>query len=437
MADLDQQKIRVVRIIARLNVGGPAKQALFLTQSLNNQVFQSYLIAGAVGANEENLAFPPSFPENRVYSIPMLGREISWWQDIRAFFEISKVLKTIRPHIVHTHTAKAGTLGRLAAMWTSVPIKIHTFHGHVFKGYFSRWKTSFFIFIEKILAYFTDRIVVLSESQRRDLAQTFKIAPSWKFQVIPLGFNLSPFISHGARSSSRIRFGIELKSFVIGFIGRLVPIKNPFLLLEAYDQAKAWRQRKRAASVENLQPWSVIVVGGGELHDAMQSEVLARGLSQQVVFYGWQHEVQHVHAAVNVVVLTSLNEGTPVALIEAMAASKPFIATNVGGVADLMIGEGKRKVDDTGGSYVIFRNGILVDSQDSHGLASALLYVFSHPDEAQEMGRVGRDYAVKHFDESRLLGDVRALYQDLLAQKKRQGGSAEYGNLNRPGRLSQ
>ncbi|MGB0910939.1 MAG: glycosyltransferase family 4 protein [Nitrospirales bacterium] len=416
----DQQKsvITVVRIIARLNVGGPAKQAFFLTHGLNGENFQSYLITGVVGMGEESLDVPYALQGDQMYVVPMLGREISWWQDIQAFFKLCKILKILQPDIVHTHTAKAGTLGRLAAILTAVPIKIHTFHGHIFKGYFGKAKTTFFVIIERILAYFTDRIIVLSESQCRDLTHEFKIATRPKFQVIPLGFNLSPFISAGRNTAgARQMFGIASKAFALGFVGRLVSIKNPLLLLEAYCQIQDYYQATQNSLREKSESWYVIVAGGGELLESMRAEARTRGCSEHILFCGWQQKVQDIYAAVNVVVLTSLNEGTPVALIEAMASGKPFIATNVGGVIDLVVGEGVQTRGHNGGVFTLFENGLLVQSQDATGLAAAMLYISTHPVEAMKMGRAGREFAAKFFNENRLLGDIRALYQDLFVEK--------------------
>ncbi|GJL54521.1 MAG: glycosyl transferase family 1 [Nitrospirales bacterium] len=404
-------------MIARLNVGGPAKQALFLTQRLNDTFFQSTLITGVVSDDEAEMTFPYPDLERHVHVLPTLGREISWLQDIRTFVELCKMLKAIQPDIVHTHTAKAGTLGRLAAMWVRVPITVHTFHGHVFREYFAPFKTWLFVCIEKLLSHATDRIVVLSESQRRELSDEFQVASPQKLHVIPLGFNLSPFLSESGPAEVRTELGIGPSAFVLGFVGRLVPIKNPFLLLEAYCLATQSQQTTRATSEASSEAWHVIIAGGGELRDSLASTVQAKQLSHRIHFCGWQQRVAHIYAAMNVVVLTSCNEGTPVALIEAMASGKPFIATTVGGVIDLMVGAGQTMYSDNGGVFTLYQNGILVKSQDAVGLAGALRYVRNHPKESTVMGRVGREFAVKSFDEQRLLGDMRQLYQDLLAEK--------------------
>ena len=413
-----RRKIKVVRIIARLNVGGPAKQALFLTHNLNPKLFQCYLVTGVVGDEEENLVSPYASQDECLYVLPMLGREISWWQDICAFFELCRILKVIKPDIVHTHTAKAGAIGRLAAMWAHVPIKIHTFHGHVFREYFGKFKTTLFILIEQTLAYFTDRIVVLSESQYHALKNEFNIAPQQKFQIIRLGFNLRPFLSSKSGSVSRQAYGIASDAFVLGYVGRLVPIKNPSLLLKAFSMAKKqYHHSIQDSSSSRFRSWHLIIVGGGQLYEAMEAEVQAEKLTDQVNFMGWQQQVEQVYSALDVVVLTSLNEGTPVALIEAMASGKPFIGTNVGGVIDLMIGEGKLIHALNGGRFTKYENGILVQSQDLQGLTGAMLYLVANPEEGLAMGQVGRESALKFFGEDRLREDITSLYENLLYEK--------------------
>ena len=412
------RKIKVVRIIARLNVGGPAKQALFLTHNLNPELFQCYLITGVVGDGEENLLSPNSSPGERVFVLPMLGRDISWWQDVCSFLEICRILKVIRPDIVHTHTAKAGAIGRLAAMWARVPIKIHTYHGHVFREYFGRLKTSLFILIEQALASITDRIVVLSESQLRDLACEFKIAPRQKFQIIRLGFNLLRFVSVRSESAARAAYGIVSDAFVLGFIGRLVPIKNPLLLLESFSRANEHFHRSIPDSLGvHRYPWHLLIVGGGPLQKSMQTDVQAKQLTKQVMFLGWQHQVEQIYSALDVVVLTSLNEGTPVTLIEAMASGKPFIGTDVGGVRDLMVGDGKLMQAFNGGRFTKYKNGIVVQAQDLQGLVGALLYLSANPEEGRAMGQVGRETALELFEENRLLGEISALYENLFHEK--------------------
>ena len=412
------KKIKVVRVIARLNIGGPAKQALFLTSGLSDSNFESYLISGTVDTAEMSMNPRLFCPSELLFFIPALGRNISLKQDIQAFIEIFKVLRRIKPDIVHTHTAKAGTLGRLAALLAGVPSIVHTFHGHVFEGYYGKVKTAFFIVIEKILAMFTDRIIVLSPGQAHDLIHKFKIAGKEKFFIIPLGFDLNNFAQKTDDLASRKEADWDLKVFALGFIGRLVEIKNPILLIEAFHLLEDYRQNLQGNTKPNERAVTLTIVGGGPLSDRLRSEVQHRGLGKKIELCGWKEDMCPIYSSFNIVVLTSINEGTPVVLIEAMASGKPFVATNVGGVRDLMVGNGKEVVADNQGKFTLYENGILVASGDANGLAGALHYLLEHPEVEKKMGQIGRAFALKRYDQGRLLDDIRSLYQELIASHK-------------------
>ena len=409
--------IKVVRIIARLNIGGPAIQAIVLTEGLKGPRFCPYLITGSVGHDEEEMTDFALEHGVEPYVISELGREISWTSDVLAFFKLLKVLRTIRPDIVHTHTAKAGALGRLAAVLTGVPIRVHTFHGHVFQGYFGLLKTKVFIFLERWLARFTDCIVVLSKAQFQELSSQYRIAPSRKFTTVPLGFDLHRFASECNHNLPQQRLGSAESPYVIGFVGRLVPIKNPSLLLRGIREIENYEDGHDADS-RKTPKYSLLLVGGGPLYESLKQEVRDMKLRASVAFRGWQSDMQMNYSVMNVVVLTSLNEGTPVVLIEAMASGRPFVATNVGGVRDLMIGTGKTMVGANRGKFIIFENGILVDSQDFVGLGDALLYLLMHQEEGRKMGGVGQQFALQQFGKDRLLRDIENLYEKLVQEKK-------------------
>ena len=413
-----QGKIKVVRIIARLNIGGPALQALILTQELRGSRFSPYLITGIVGPDESDMTVSSSGKNGHPLVIAELGREISWISDFGAFLKLFIVLRKIRPHIVHTHTAKAGTLGRLAAVLARVPIRVHTFHGHVFEGYFGRMKTRIFLSVEKCLARITDCIVVVSECQRQELVDKYRVSKRSKFQVVPLGFDLTTFFGPQVQKSLREDLDLTSSSFVIGFIGRLVTIKNPLLLLKAVHDLEKYMGVHSLSSQKSASPIKVVIAGGGELHDSLKDRIQADEINSQVIFLGWQRDMARIYSAIDVLVLTSLNEGTPVVLIEAMASCRPFIATKVGGVQDLMVGEGTRVRGENGGWFTLYENGILIGSQDVQGLIGALLYLISHSNTCCSMGRVGREFVKKRFTKERLLGDLQTLYEDLLKTKK-------------------
>lgn len=402
-------KVKVVRIIARLNIGGPAIQAILLTECLGSEGFTSYLIAGNISKNEGDM-MPYAVARNvHPIMVPELGREISGMKDVVAFVKLVKFLRKVRPHVVHTHTAKAGTLGRVAAWVARVPIKVHTFHGHVFSGYFGWGKTKLFILIERVLAFLSDCILVLSDHQRQELVDVFRIAPNHKFQVVPLGFDLEPFLYLPGSTRNFHQRPTGTPSVIIGFIGRLAEIKNPFLAFDAFSVLDS-RSRK-------VPSWELWVAGGGPLEESLKRSAKKTQLTTKIRFLGWQSDMPRLYSSVDVVILTSLNEGTPVALIEAMASGKPFISTNVGGVRDLMVGTGQCVNGNHGGKFTVYDNGILVSSEDVYGLADALEYLVSDHEKMVAMGRVGREFAKTQFTKEQLLKNIQSLYQKLLQKK--------------------
>ena len=402
-------KVKVVRIIARLNIGGPAIQAILLTEGLGLEGFTSYLIAGNISGNEGDM-MPYALARNvHPIMVPELGREISGIKDVVAFVKLVKFLRKVRPHIVHTHTAKAGALGRMAAWVAKVPVKVHTFHGHVFSGYFGRVQTKFFILIERALAFLSDCIFVLSDHQRQELVDVFRIAPNHKFQVVSLGFDLEPFFYLSDNTKKFHQGTTDPPPVIIGFIGRLVEIKNPCLAFDALSILES--QSTKVFS------WQLWVAGGGALEDSLRRSAQKAQLTRKIRFLGWQRDMPQLYSSIDIVILTSLNEGTPVALIEAMASGKPFISTNVGGVRDLMVGIGKSVNGNHGGQFTVYDNGILVSSRDVYGFADALEYLALDHEKRVAMGRIGREFAKAQFTKEQLLKNIQTIYQKLLQKK--------------------
>jgi glycosyltransferase involved in cell wall biosynthesis len=322
----EKEPIRILRVIARLNIGGPAIQAVTLSDLFSRGRFRTRLVCGQVGTQEGDMSYLATSRQVDPVVLPTLGREISFFDDMRSFSELRKIISEFTPHIIHTHTAKAGFLGRLAGIGANArrifgaKIKlVHTFHGHVFHSYFSSLKTSAFIQIERFLARFTDRIIAVSPSQAGDICEVYRIARPERVQVVPLGFDLSGF----ERLSPPAPQGV----FSVGIIGRLTPVKNHRMLFEAVKILNGQGEGHA---------FKFHVVGDGELREALTREAAALGIEKDVLFTGWQQEMAEVYRKLDAVVLTSLNEGTPVSLIEAMAAARPVIATDVGGVRDLM-----------------------------------------------------------------------------------------------------
>jgi glycosyltransferase involved in cell wall biosynthesis len=397
---LIKEPIRILRVIARLNIGGPAIQAVTLSDLFSRGRFRTRLVCGQVGTQEGDMSYLASSRHVDPVVLPTLGREISVLDDLRSFSELRKMISEFQPHIIHTHTAKAGTLGRLAGISLNAQrifgqkIRlVHTFHGHVFHSYFSSLKTFAFIKIERFLAWFTDRIIVISSSQERDICENYKIAKPHQVQVVPLGFDLSGL----KRLSPPAPHGV----FAVGIIGRLAPVKNHQMLFETVKTLK-----DQGAD----QAFKFFVVGDGELREELTREATALGIEKNVLFTGWQKEMPGVYEKLDAVVLTSLNEGTPVSLIEAMAAARPVIATDVGGVKDLM---GEIDTEREQG-YKLARHGILIPSGDSKALAEALLFVLRERILTGEIAEQARKHVLQKYSLERLVKDMEVLYEGLV-----------------------
>ncbi len=383
-------RIRVLRVIARLNVGGPALHAVLLTERLDPSRYDSLLVTGTEGPREGNYLALRGKSLERLVVVPALGREIRGWQDTIALRELARLIRRVRPLIVHTHTAKAGVLGRLAARIVGVPVVVHTYHGHVFQGYFSPVKTRLFLSIERWLARRTDRLLTVSESVRQELLR-LGIGTPERVQVIPLGLDLDGFLQCATlRGQLRAQLGIG-DAPLVGIIARLVPIKrHEDFLAAARDVAL------------RLPDCRFLVVGDGELRVGLEDRARALGLDGRIYFLGWRGDLPGLYADLDLVALTSANEGLPVSLIEAMAAGLPVVATRVGGVPDL--------VEDG-------VTGLLVPPKDPGALAEAMVRLLSDPNRRQAMGDAGRERVDPAYSAERLLRDVGRLYTELLAAR--------------------
>jgi glycosyltransferase involved in cell wall biosynthesis len=380
--------IRVVRIIARLNIGGPAVHVTLLTERLAPPEYACTLVCGAVGEDEGDMRYYAEAHGVEPVIIPELGRELHLLRDIVTLWKVYRLIREIKPHVVHTHTAKAGFIGRIAAQAAGVPVITHTFHGHVFESYFSRLTTGVFITLERIAARMSDTIITLTESLRRDLADTYHVARKGRITVLPLGLDLTEFVGTARRTGEfRRSLGISADVPLLGIVGRLVPVKNHALFLDA---AVLVRQKYPNAAF--------VVVGDGELRAELEALALNKGLSGAVRFVGWLRELAPVYSDLDVLVMSSLNEGTPVSVIEALASGCPIVSTNVGGTADLL---------EQGAL------GALVQSGDSAALAAAIEAVLANP---PDMSHV-RPLMVERYGIDRLVRDLDSLYRGLLTKK--------------------
>ncbi|MEE8147101.1 MAG: glycosyltransferase [Longimicrobiales bacterium] len=384
--------VLVHRLIARLNTGGPAMHVVHLAEALDPARFRTRLITGRITEDEGDMTYYARERGVEVTEITGMSRLLSPLGDLRSFLTLLRLFRRERPTIVHTHTAKAGTVGRLAAMAAGVPVMIHTFHGHVLGGlYFSRPKTRFFLAIERRLARATDRLVVLTHDQAREMAEGLRVASSDRFAVIPLGLDLRSFADvdgPAARSLLRAELGIDEDRPVVGIVGRMVPVKNHPLL---FDAMVLLRDRMDPAP-------HLIVVGSGEREHALRSYVSDKGLDDVVHWLGWRKDLPHVFPAFDVTALTSFDEGTPVSLIESLASGTPVVSVAVGGVPEIL----------EGGEL-----GRLVESASDENFADALESVLASPPTREDADRAKR-LVLERFSIQRLADDIERLYADAL-----------------------
>lgn len=381
-----------MRIIARLIIGGPTIHVVLLNSAINNEMFESVLVCGSPNPGEQPMLDLALGHNVKPIFIPEIVGEANFkFRDIKALVKLRRFIRREGPCIVHTHTAKAGFLGRLAAYLAGIPIIIHTYHGHVLHGYYGKVKTWFLRRMEQGLAYLTDCIIAVSEQVKRDLI-SYGIAPLEKIVVIPLGFDLKPFLNCWAhRGQFRRELGIVEDTKLVGIVGRIVPIKNHRLFLEA------------AFQVLNLEKFTrFVIVGDGPLRVEVENYARKLGISEQVIFTGWRRDLPRIYVDLNVLVVSSDNEGTPVSAIEAMASGVPVIGTRVGGLPDI-IAEGE--------------NGYLVPPRDPEALAKAVLHLLQDPELAYRMGQTGRAMAKQKFDIRRLISDMESIYENLLSKK--------------------
>ena len=385
-------KIKILYIQSRICVGGPAVHTGILVTHLNPKRFQTILLGGGLEPDEKDAITDLQKNGIDVRVVKEMGRDISFWRDLKAVIQLYKIIRQERPDIVDTHTAKAGAIGRIAALLVGVPIVVHTFHGHVFHDYFGKMKTKFFQILEKLLARISTRIIVISPKQYQDIVETYKIAAAEKVTLIRCGFNLEKFLA--VRKSSALKKALELPedSFLLGIIGRLVPIKNHEMSLQMLVAL-------RSLGV----PAHLCIVGDGELRADLIQSVRDKNIEKYVHFLGWRLDIENIYSGLDTLILTSLNEGTPFTIIEAMASQVPVIATNVGGVCDL-IEDGV--------------TGLLCTSHDFRTMAFKAKQIFESSDLRERLVKNAKEFAVRTYSYERLIFEMENLYLELLAKNK-------------------
>ena len=387
----DRRPIRVLRVISRLNIGGPAIHVALLSRPTSSDRIESRLVTGLENPGEGTmLEFVRSQGVEPVIIPELVADSFIGPRDLVALWKLVRVIRAFRPDLVETHMAKAGFLGRIAGALTGVPVRIHTFHGHVLEGYYSPIKNTVYRRVERGLARLTTRLIAVSDRVKLDLIE-FGVAPPGKIDVIPLGLELSPFLNCGAlRGSFKRELGLPESALLVGIVSRIFAVKNHALFVDA-----------AARVTKEIPEARFVVVGDGALRADTEKRARRLGLDGRVIFTGWRRDLPAIYADMAALVISSNNEGTPFSAIEAMAASVPVVGTRVGGMPDL-IREGT--------------TGILVPPRDADAMSAALISLLKDADRRHRMGDAARDDVETRFNLGRMLSETHALYEACLRE---------------------
>lgn len=422
-------RIKILRIVTRMNIGGATIHVKNLTENMDADRFKTRLVTGTVSAGEGDMGYIAKFADEVKVVIPELQREISPYRDLKALLKVIREINRFKPDIIDSHTSKAGAIVRIAAFVCNrfrkqKIVTVHTFHGNILYGYFGRTKTFLFLMAERFLAKLTDRIVAISQTQAWELVHKYRIDRSEKVTTIKLGFDLKPFLAADQHMGIlRGRLQIDEETVLIGIVGRMVPIKNHKMFLDA---------GKRLIENLNAKKIKLILVGDGAERQFLEKYATDIGIDNHVFFYGWEKNIPVVYADLDILALTSINEGTPVSVIEAMAASVPVVTTGVGGIKDLLGAMVEKNVHDRG--FHICERGILCPKENPEIFSDALEFAIrSHF--LDDKGRIkkAREYVVKNYSAERLIRDIELLCLSLMAPERGLGRIDRIAEKDRPG----
>jgi glycosyltransferase involved in cell wall biosynthesis len=389
------KKIRVLRIINRFNIGGPIYNAVLLT-ALMPEEYETLLIGGMPEENEANSLYIAEKYGISPVLISEMQREPNFKNDKCALQKIKEIIRTFQPDIVHTHASKAGALGRKAAFDCGVPIVIHTFHGHVFHSYFSWWKTKLYQLIERRLSKKTTGIIAISAIQKNELSLKYKICKPAKIKVIPLGFDLRPFNENRNenRLLTRVKYEILDTEIAVAIIGRLVAVKNHQLFINIIENVHQKTTKKVV----------YFIVGDGEESDNIRESIKPlKEKGMDIRMTSWIKDIATFNAGMDIICLTSKNEGTPVSLIEAQAAGIPIISTNVGGIQDVILEN---------------KTGYLVHADDMEGYSEKLTELIENENKRLLMSQNGWSFVEDKFQFPNLIKNMDEYYKSLLKEMK-------------------
>ena len=395
---------KVLRIINRFNLGGPTYNVSYLTKYMAPD-YETLLVGGMNDKSEACSDYIVQKLGIHAIKISEMMRSINGYNDVVAYEKIKSIIKRYKPDIVHAHASKAGVLGRQAAISCGVPVIVHTFHGHIFNSYFNKYVTETFRKIEQHYAKRTSAIVAISDIQKYELSEIYKIAPPEKFRVIPLGFDLNRFQENKAmkRDAFRKQYDIADDEIAVSIVGRLVPVKNHRMFIDSIRKVKSLTNKKVRG----------IIVGDGDLRDGLLEYASLHGLTSStpehkvpnsdLIFTSWIKDADYVFAGSEISALTSLNEGTPVSIIESQAANVPVVSTIVGGIRDVVV-EGK--------------TALLSPTQNVDAFSENLLMLVENDEMRKQMSEDGWIFVRDKFHYTRLVNDMKNLYDELLANRK-------------------
>lgn len=382
---MNKKPIKIFRVQSRIVVGGPVLHTTLLSKKLKDEGFETILVGGAHNKHEKSMVEIARKQKINCIVIPEMGREIHFYDDLISLTKLYLLIKKENPIIFHSHTAKAGAIGRIAAFLAGVPYIYHTFHGHVFEGYFGKIKTKLFIWIERLLAKISTAVIVISKKQKYAIVQKYKIAPAQKVHEIPLGFDWDKFFTNNTESLKK-KFNIPSNKFLVGIIGRIVSIKNHELFVEIAEQLNR----------EEKDRFHFLVIGDGELREGITTLIRNKNVDRIFTFTGWINVNASVYQELDLLLLTSNNEGTPVTIIEALASGTPVIARDVGGVSDIMEKYDKRYLVKSS-CPAAYTKLILELTKDNKSI----------PDNV-------RKQIISYYSQDRLVKDIKQLYEKMI-----------------------
>ncbi len=387
------KRLKIIRLQSRICIGGPAIHMEMLARFLPVDKYETILVGGMVEEHERDKS--GDFREKNIQIIVLdrMKREVGIWSDLKSLIQFYRILRREHPEIVCTHTAKAGAIGRIAAFFARVPVIVHTFHGHVFHNYFGKIKTRIFILIERALALISDQVITISPEQYRDITETYRIAPPAKVSMIRLGLDLEPL--RNLQHSDALRRSLNLPdgSILMGFIGRLVPIKNLGMALRVLERL-----------LQESQVYHLCIAGDGPEKEQWQRYSEENGLAGHVHFLGWVEHITEILSGIDILILTSRNEGTPIAVIEAMASRVPVVATAVGGVPDLIQHE---------------HTGFTVPSEDVEAMVRYITRVAKESDSLDNLKAAAAEEIYAKYEYHHLVREIDQLYSRLCFEKTR------------------